>query len=388
MARNSDIGTGAPASGNGAGQRAKTVNLALQGGGSHGAFTWGVLDAVLEDGRLGFEGVSGTSAGAMNAVALADGWQRDGPDGARQGLHDFWRAVARKGRFSPIQRTPADVWFGNFSLENSPSYRFFDLFTRVFSPYDVNPFDINPLREVVDKAIDFDSVHACGAFAVFVSATNVHTGKVRVFRREEIDLDAVMASACLPTLYKAVEIDGVPYWDGGFGGNPVLFPFFYETETADCLLVQINPIERQSTPRTAQEIQDRMNEITFNAALLREFRAIEFVRRLKEDGRLEDTDYKSIRMHRIAADAALGHLSAASKVNAEWSFLTELRDMGRAAAFDFLDAHFDDIGVRPSLDLSQELRPDILPATEREPLGRRMRDAVRRLGRSAQAPEP
>ena len=364
---------------NGAAGRTRTVNLALQGGGSHGAFTWGVLDAILEDGRLRFDGVSGTSAGAMNAVALADGWTRDGAAGARQCLHDFWRAVARKGRFSPIQRTPMDVWFGNFSLENSPAYRLFDIFTRIFSPYDTNPLDINPLREVVEKTIDFDRVSSCGAFAVFVSATNVHTGKVRVFRRGEITADAVMASACLPTLFKAVEIDGVPYWDGGYGGNPVLFPFFYETGTADCLLVQINPIERDSTPKTAQAIQDRVNEITFNAALLREFRAIEFVRRLKADGRLDGTDHRSIRMHRIAADAAVKGLSASSKINAEWPFLTELRDMGRAAAFDFLDAHHDDIGVRPSLDLSKELRADILPITQREPLGRRMREAVGRL---------
>lgn len=366
---------------NGKTSRAKTVNLALQGGGSHGAFTWGVLDALLEDGRLGFEGISGTSAGAMNAVALADGWTRDGAEGARQCLEEFWRAVGRKGRFSPIQRTPADMWFGNFSFDNSPSYRFFDLFSRVFSPYDLNPLDINPLRQVVENVIDFDRVHRCDAFAVFVSATNVHNGKVRVFGRDEISADTVMASACLPTLFKAVEIDGVPYWDGGFGGNPVLFPFFYETETADCLLVQINPIEREDTPRSAQEIQDRMNEITFNAGLLREFRAIEFVRRLKADGRLDGTDYKSIRMHRVAADAVVKTLSASSKVNAEWPFLTELRDMGRAAAFDFLDAHYDDIGVRPSLDLSEELRADILPVTEREPMGRRVRDAVRRRGK-------
>lgn len=373
---------------NGADKPAKIVNLALQGGGAHGAFTWGVLDALLEDGRLGFEGISGTSAGAMNAVALADGWTRDGVDGARQNLHDFWEAIARKGRFSPIQRTPMDMWFGNYSLENSPSYRFFDIFSRVFSPYDTNPLDINPLREVVGKAVDFDRVRSCDAFSVFVSATNVHTGKVRVFHRDDISVDAVMASACLPTLFKAVEIDGVPYWDGGFGGNPVLFPFFYETETADCLLVQINPIERETTPKSAQEIQDRMNEITFNAALLREFRAIEFVRRLKADGRLEGTDYRSIRMHRVAADAAVKDLSASSKVNAEWSFLKDLRDMGRAAAFDFLDAHFEDIGARASLDLSEELRPDILPITEREPPGRRMRDVIRQMGRRVQAPEP
>lgn len=360
----------------------KRINLALQGGGSHGAFTWGVLDALLEDGRIDFDGISGTSAGAMNAVALADGYHRAGADGARECLHEFWAAVARSGRFSPIQRSPADYWFGNFGYENSPSYRFFDIFSRVFSPYDTNLFDINPLRDVVSRQIDFDHVHGCDAFKVFVSATNVHNGKVRVFKGADITLDAVMASACLPHLYKAVEIDGIPYWDGGFGGNPVLFPFFYETETEDCLLVQINPIEREATPKSAQEIQDRMNEITFNAGLLREFRAIEFVRRLKADGRLEGTDYRSIRMHRIAADAVVKDLSASSKLNAEWSFLTEMRDMGRAAAQDFLEMHFGDIGARPTLDLSEELRADILPVVEREPIGKRMRAALRRGGRT------
>ncbi|MEO0544886.1 MAG: patatin-like phospholipase family protein [Pseudomonadota bacterium] len=360
----------------------KVINLALQGGGSHGAFTWGVLDALLEDGRVSFEAVSGTSAGAMNAVALADGWTRGGRDGARERLDVFWRAVARKGMFSPIQRTPWDVWFGNFSFENSPTFRLYDLLSRVFSPYDTNPLDINPLRDVVEEVIDFDNVTYCSAFKTFISATSVQTGKVRVFDREEISCSAVMASACLPTLFKAVEIDGVPYWDGGFGGNPVLFPFFYETETEDCLLVQINPIDRMETPRTAQEIQDRMNEITFNAALLREFRAIEFVRRLKESGRLDGTNYSAIRMHRIAADPVVEQLSASSKLNAEIDFLLYMRDMGRAAAEDFLDSSFDKIGVEPTLNLDEEIKVQLhAVAPEKRPMGRRMSDAFKRFGR-------
>lgn len=357
----------------------KAINLALQGGGSHGAFTWGVLDAILEDGRLSFEAVSGTSAGAMNAAVLADGWQRDGREGARACLHDFWQAVSRKGRFSPIQRSPMDVYFGNFGFENSPSFRMFDLFSRVFSPYDINPLDFNPLRDVVEDMINFENVRACMNFKTFVSATNVLDGKVRVFGREEINADVLMASACLPTLYKAVEIDGIPYWDGGFGGNPVLFPFFYETQTEDCLLVQINPIDRKETPKTAQEIQDRMNEITFNAGLLREFRAIEFVRRLKAEGRLEDTQYSTIRMHRIAADPVVEGLSAASKMNAEWAFLEYLRDMGRAAGQDFLEAHFDAIGNTATLDLTDELQPHILNGERpHQKMGARMRKAMQR----------
>lgn len=368
---------------NGKSRSTKPINLALQGGGSHGAFTWGVLDALLEDGRLKIDSISGTSAGAMNAVALVDGWARDGADGARQSLHDFWFAVSKKGRFSPIQRTPLDVLWGSWNLEFSPSYRAYDLFSRVFSPYDLNLLDLNPLRDVVDKEVDFNHVRTCSDIRVFVSATNVWTGKVRVFRPEELTADVVMASACLPTVFKAVEIDGVPYWDGGFGGNPALFPFFYETDTHDCLLVQINPIERQTTPKTALEIQDRMNEITFNAALLREFRAIEFVRRLKEDGRLEGTSYRTLRMHRVSADAVVEDLSASTKINAEWDFLQYLHGMGRAAAEDFLEEHFDSIGEKATLDLSEELSPDILPNGRKKTMGDHMRKTMKRLRTAA-----
>lgn len=357
----------------------KTINLALQGGGSHGAFSWGVLDTLLEDGRLEFEAISGTSAGAMNAVALADGWARGGRDGARESLQEFWQAVSRKGRFSPVQRTPLDVFWGNWSLDHSPTYRFFDLMSRVFSPYDTNPLGLNPLRDVVEEQIDFERVKRCGAIKTFVSATNVWTGKVRVFGQEELTPDVVMASACLPTVFQAVEIDGVPYWDGGFGGNPALFPFFYETETQDCLLVQINPIETDKTPRSAIEIQDRMNEITFNSALLREFRAIEFVRRLIADGRLDGTSYRAIRMHRVAADAVVEELSASSKVNAEWTFLEYLKEMGRAAAADFLEQNFDAIGERSTLDLTEEISAHVLPHTLKKPAGKRMREAMKRM---------
>lgn len=358
-------------------KKQKKINLALQGGGSHGAFAWGVIDALLEDGRLDFEGVSGTSAGAMNSVAMAAGYAEDGPDGAREKLHEFWKAVGQKGRFSPIQRTPVDMLFGNYNFEYSPSYRAADLFSRVFSPYDTNPLDINPLKDVVEEIIDFEAVRRCDRFKVFITATNVWSGKGEVFSGDQVSLDVVMASACLPTFYKAVEINGIPYWDGGFGGNPALYPFFYETQTEDCLLVQINPIERKETPRTAQEIQDRMNEITFNAGLLREFRAIEFIRRLSEQGRLDGTDYSVIRMHRIAGDEALFGLSAASKLNAEWSFLEELRDFGRAAALDFLETHFDAIGKEASLDLSAEISDKILPHKG----GRHMQEMMEKIKR-------
>lgn len=351
----------------------KPVNIALQGGGSHGAFTWGVLDRLLEDGRLDIAAISGTSAGAMNAVALAHGWATSGAEGAREKLHDFWRAVARQGRFSPVRRMPWDVLWGNWSVENTPGYLWFDAFSRIFSPYSANPFNHNPLRDVVRTEIDFDLVRRCTGPKLFISATNVETGQLRVFETGEITLDTVMASACLPQIFQAVEIDGTPYWDGGYGGNPALYPFFYATPVEDVLLVQINPVEREGAPRSAREIQNRIDEITFNAAMLREFRAIAFVNELIESGQLERGQYRQIRMHRIDADEAFKDLSASSKVNAELAFLEYLRDLGRSAADDWLAESYDDVGERASLDISGELAPG-LAARPRKTTGARVRD--------------
>lgn len=351
----------------------KKINIALQGGGSHGAFSWGVLDRILEDGRLDIVAVSGTSAGAMNAVALADGFVRGGVDGARQKLSDFWRAVARKGRFSPVQRTPWDMLWGNWSVENTPGFVWFDTMSRVFSPYVANPLDLNPLRDAVEQEIDFGNVRNCKALQLFISATNVETGQLRVFSDGEITLDSVMASACLPQLFRAVEIEGIPYWDGGYGGNPALFPFFKATQTEDVLLVQINPVVREGTPTSANEIQNRIDEITFNAGLLREFRAIAFVKELIAAGRLPHGEYRDIRMHRIDADEAFKDLSASSKINAEWAFLEYLRDLGRSAAGDWLEENFDAIGERATLDLSGQLDDGLKPA-HGPALGKRVRE--------------
>ncbi|MBK5912105.1 patatin [Rhodothalassium salexigens] len=333
----------------------KPINLALQGGGAHGAFTWGVIDRLLEDGRLAFEGISGTSAGAMNAAVYADGVVKGGADGARQALADFWAAVARAGQASPIQRNPINLLFGDWSLDNSPSYLFFDLMSRLASPYEVNPLNLNPLRDLLEAQVDFARVESCWQTQLFVSATNVHTGRVRVFRNPEITADTVMASACLPFMFQAVEIDGVPYWDGGYMGNPALFPFFDCCTTSDVLLVQINPMERAETPKTAREILNRVNEITFNASLMKEFRAIEFVSRLIDQGRLDGTDYRQVRLHRIQDAEAIKSLSASSKLNAEWAFLTRLRDLGRDAAGQWLDTCFDRVGERSTVDISDML---------------------------------
>lgn len=351
----------------------KPINVALQGGGSHGAFSWGVLDRLIEDGRLEFAAISGTSAGAMNAVALADGWVRGGPDGARQKLNDFWRAVARKGRFSPVQRMPWDVAWGNWSVENTPGYVWYDAVSRMFSPYVANPLNLNPLRDAVQDEIDFDNVRACKSIKLFISATNVETGQLRVFNPDEIDIDVIMASACLPQLFQAVEIDGTPYWDGGYGGNPAIYPFFKATETEDVLLVQINPVIREGTPKSANEIQNRIDEITFNAGLLREFRAIAFIKELIAAGRLPHGEFRDIRMHRIDADEAFKDLSASSKINAEWAFLEYLRDLGRTAASDWLEENYDAVGERPTLDLSGDLDEEYRPMRSRG-LGKRVKE--------------
>ncbi len=329
----------------------KPVNVALQGGGAHGAFTWGVLDRVLEDGRIDIEAISGTSAGAMNAVVLADGYATGGADGAREALERFWQAVSREGSKSPIQRSPFDIFWGNWSLDHNPAYLIFDVMSRLVSPYQFNPLNINPLRDLLEAEVDFDRVRHCQDVKLFLSATNVHTGRVKVFGTKEVTSDVVLASACLPFLYQAVEIDGVPYWDGGYMGNPVLYPFFYDCVSPDVLLVQINPIERMETPQTAREILNRVNEITFNGSLLKELRAVEFVTRLIDSGKLDATEYTRVYLHLIEGGEAMRPLSSSSKVNAEWAFLTHLRDIGRSAADVWLDENFERLGKESTADL-------------------------------------
>lgn len=332
-------------------QAARAINLALQGGGAHGAFTWGVLDRLLEDGRLSFAAVSGTSAGAMNAVSLVSGFETGGREGARGALEDYWKAVSRAARSSPVQRTLLDRMWGNWSLDWSPGFMMVDVISRFVSPYEFNPLNLNPLKELVEGIVDFDAVRRCDTIRLFLSATNVRTGKVKVFHNREITIDHVMASACLPLMFQAVEIDGVPYWDGGFSGNPALWPFFYNTGTEDLLLIQINPIERPETPKSAREILNRMNEITFNSSLLKELRAIEFVDRLVETGALSSDRYKQIRIHVIDGGEFLNDLTASSKFNAEWDFLTYLRDCGREAAQKFGEKYAEQVGIARTADV-------------------------------------
>lgn len=332
-------------------KNSKRINLALQGGGAHGAFTWGVLDKLLEDGRLEIAAISGTSAGAMNAVALADGYTAGGPDGAREKLEGFWKAVSDGARHSPIKRAPIDVLMGNWSLDRSWGYQAMDAMSRMLSPYQLNPLNMNPLKDVLESCVDFDCVQSCSAIKLYISATNVETGRVKVFDSARLTADMVMASACLPLLYQAVVIDGVPYWDGGYMGNPALFPFHAGSDTADIVVVQINPVERRGTPRSAQEIQNRLSEISFNSSLLKELRAIDFVARLIEEGKLDPDKYRRERVHIIENEEALKPLGASSKMNAEWAFLTHLRDLGRETATSWLAANFDAVGERGTVDL-------------------------------------
>jgi NTE family protein len=336
----------------------KKINLALQGGGAHGAFTWGVLDHLLDDERLEIEGISGTSAGALNAVMLADGLARGGPKEAQKRLAEFWRGASIDGGLPPLQKTVVDRLFSFMPYEGSPMQAWFDSLSRFFSPYDVNPLNINPLKDLIERFVDFETLRKTNSHPVFVSATNVHTGRLRVFPKHKITADVVMASACLPFLFRAVEIDGVPYWDGGYMGNPAIFPFFRATDTEDVLVVQINPIERHMTPTSSQEIMNRINEITFNSSLLAEYRAIDFVGRLVDQRRLPrgtgKGEYRRVHLHRIALDEVFKKLTADSKLSSDYDFFELLRNGGRRAARNFLDAHFDDIGKRSSVNVVAE----------------------------------
>lgn len=335
----------------------KNINLAFQGGGAHGAVTWGVADRLLEDDRLGVDSISGSSAGAVNATACAYGLHVNGCQGARDAMDNLWEEISRAGEiYSPVRANPFPTPFGGPDMVNALSYKMFDTMTRALSPYQLNPFNINPLKDILEKCIDFNSLRQCKSTKLFVSATNVRSGKVHVFQTPEMTSDMVRASACLPFLFKAVEIDGEHYWDGGYMGNPVLFPFFYESESSDTVIVHVNPIERDEVPTTAAEIMNRINEISFNSSLLRELRAINFVQKLLDDGWLKD-DYRkrmrNIRIHSIRSDQALVEYDIASKFRTDWTFLTALKQKGRNIADAWLEENYEKIGVCSSVDLRE-----------------------------------
>lgn len=335
----------------------KSINLALQGGGAHGAFTWGVIDRFLEDGRVEFEGISGSSAGALNAVVLAYGLIK-GPEHARIVLHDFWENISRTGQLiNPVRQMPWDRFLFGEKMEYATSNHLFQAFTHLFSPYVLNPLNINPLKDLLLETVDFEVFHKHAKVKLWLTATNVNTGKGKVFSGKELSADAVMASACIPHFFQAVEIDGQHYWDGGFMGNPVLYPLIYETKSSDILIVHINPIFRDGLPTTSHEIMNRMNEISFNTALIKELRAITFVQDLIKKEWIKDEyrdQMKNVLMHSILADKAMSDISAASKLSSDWTFLTMLRDRGRDTASAWLNEHYSDINKRSSVDLKKE----------------------------------
>jgi NTE family protein len=340
--------------------RGKRINLALQGGGAHGAFTWGVLDQLLGDSRIEINGISGTSAGAVNAVMLADGLNRGGAEEARQRLAEFWRAVSVDGHLPALQRAVVERLFPFVPREGL----WLGALSRVLSPYDLNPLNINPLKELIERFVDFDALRRNDRLELFISATNVHNGEVRTFTRAEMTAEAVMASACLPLLFRAVEIDGASYWDGGYSGNPALVPFLRATATEDVLVVQINPRERHKTPTRQREILSRINEINFNASLLSELRAVAFVNRLIDEGRLPrgmgEREFRRLKLHRIVMEEPSDRFRAPGTLSTEYQSFERLHKLGQRATRRFLDAHFDDIGRRSTIDDAVEIAPELV----------------------------
>jgi len=342
-------GSGAAAASSGR----KTMNLALQGGGAHGAYAWGVIDRLLEE-DIEITGISGTSAGAMNATVTAYGLARGGNAGAKEALANFWRKISEAAKTGPLQPSFLDRMMGSGNLDYSPGWMFFDAISRVMSPYQLNPMNYNPLRDVLLECVDFDFMHQETSVKLFVCASNVMTGKHRVFSEKEVSVDAVLASACLPFMFQAVEVEGEHYWDGGYMGNPPLYPLFYHTKTRDVMIIQINPIAIRELPKTAQAILDRINTLSFNSSLMRELRAINFVTKLIDNGFNDDGRLQRINIHSIDAEDFLGGLSISSKLNADWDFLQKLHAVGREKAEIFLRDHYDKIGVCSSTDIEKK----------------------------------
>jgi NTE family protein len=330
----------------------RQMTLALQGGGAHGAFTWGVLDRLLEEDGLDIQGLSGTSAGAINACVLAHGL-KDGRTGAKMALADFWKGISTTGTiaFNPYQSTPFHSLNRAWNMDWSPASIWLDVMSQLVSPYQLNPLDTNPLRDLLTKSLDFEWLRHDDALRLFVCATNLRTNKLRIFDNPELTVDALLASACLPQLHRAVEIDGDYYWDGGFIGNPVLKPLIQGCHSNDVLIVQLNPIQRDELPITSRDIMDRLNEVTMNATLMRELDNIATISRLVDKGVIKDPRYRSIRFHCIADPEVMSELGVSSKNNTVWNFLTYLQAAGRAAADVWLKDNWSSVGKTSTLDL-------------------------------------
>ena len=330
----------------------KLVNLAIQGVGAHGAFTWGVLDRLLEEERLAFDGISATSAGAVNTAVLAYGLTVGGREGAKKTLDRYWRRLSAMTSTSIFQPSFFDKIYGNFGLDQSPGYVFVDTFSQVFSPYQLNPLNYNPFKKLLEETVDFEVLRRQSAIKLFLCATNVRSGKVKIFRSEELRAEHVVASSCQPMMMHAVEIDGEYYWDGGFMGNPALFPLIYACEARDIVLVHLTPIERLENPTTSHAILSRMQEVTFNSSVMREMRVVAFVTKLIDDGKI--VDGKRILLHMIDGEDIIGALSNSSKLNGSWDFVRHLYKIGRERADEWLQSNFDRLGVETTIDLQSK----------------------------------
>ena len=344
---------------NGAGEKIpddgkKRIAIAMQGGGAHGSYTWGVLDRLLQEKDLIIEGVSGTSAGGMNAVATAQGILEGGNEGGRVLLDKYWRVMAEKGRSSIFKPGIKDILAGKYTMHNSPGFLMFDFMTKVLSPYQMNPEGKDPLKDVIGQLFDFEMLNKNDQIKVFLAATHVYTGKLTIFDNKDLCTDALLATACLPTIHNAVMVKGEYYWDGGFIGNPAIFPLVYECKTPDIMIIKLNPTYRPKLPTTASEIGDRLNEITNNTSIVREMRSIHFITRLIDEGIIDKNKMKRLYIHLIEDEKAFQDLGWSSKLNTDIGFLTHLFDAGRVSADKWLEKNWDSIGVKTTADIDRE----------------------------------
>ncbi|MDR1267030.1 MAG: patatin-like phospholipase family protein [Holosporales bacterium] len=323
----------------------KAISIAMQGGGAHGAFTWGVLDRLFEDGRFIIEGVTGASAGAMNAAGTVQGLLEGGNEGARRVLRSYWDALIESGKTSALKPGPIDQYLNKFTMQNTPMFIMFDLMLKFLSPYQFNPTGSNPLKDLILKVFDFEKIKNNKEYKIFMSATHVYTGKIKVFNTEEFCPEALLATACLPTMYSAVMVNGEYYWDGGFVGNPVIYPLIYECETPDIMVIKLNPTHRNRLPLTSGEIGDRLNEITNNTSILREMRSMHFITKLIDDGLVDPTKIKKLHVHLIQDEAAFQDLGWSSKLNTDKKFIDYLFEAGYKAGDKWIKENFDKVGV-------------------------------------------
>lgn len=334
----------------------KKINLALQGGGSHGAFTWGVLDRLLEEDSVEIDAISATSAGAMNATILAEGYRENGREGARDKLKKFWQAVSQAGeKYSPLQKIPFEKFFQT-RVSDIYLYTFFDTLTRIFSPYVLNPDNLHPLKKILSNLIDFQALQASEPIKLFICATNVKSGKPKIFQKAQLTPEILLASACIPNLFQAVEIDQEYYWDGGYIGNPAIYPLIYETTTTDIVVVHVNPINRPTVPKTSIEISNRINEISFNAALIREFRVMAFVNKLITEKWIKKQHahkIKKIHLHAIRNDKMMSDFSIVTKLEWEWNFFLHLYALGRQTTDSWLVENSQFLSKKSTADLTE-----------------------------------